>query len=69
MVEAGGADFDKKMGVFTKNDSIIVDENMQTNINGLYACGNVNGGLLQISKSVYEGTIAGLAASKYIQNM
>ena len=63
--EAGGADFAKKMGVFTKNDSIIVDENMQTNINGLYACGNVNGGLLQISKSVYEGALAGLAASKY----
>lgn len=65
--EAGGADFAKKMGVFTKNDSIIVDENMQTNIKGLYACGNVNGGLLQISKAVYEGAIAGLAASKYIR--
>ena len=67
--EAGGADFAKKMGVFTKNDSIIVDENMQTNIKGLYACGNVNGGLLQISKSVYEGTVAGISASKYIQNI
>lgn len=65
--EAGGADFAKKMGVFTNNDSIIVDENMQTNIKGLYSCGNVNGGLLQISKAVYEGAIAGLAASKYIR--
>ena len=63
--EAGGTDFAKKLGVVLDKDSIVVDENMQTNVEGLFACGNVTGGLLQISKSIYEGTVAGLAAAKY----
>ena len=49
-------------------DNIIVDENMQTNISGLFSCGNINGGLLQVCKATYEGAIAGLSASKYIKN-
>ena len=48
-----------------KGDSIIVDENMATNIPGLFSCGNSTGGLLQISKAVYEGAVAGLSASKF----
>ncbi len=62
--EASGADFAKKLGVILKSDGIVVDENMQTNIEGLFSCGNTNGGLLQVNKAVYEGMIAGLAASK-----
>ena len=42
---------------------------METNIKGLYACGDCTGGLLQISKAVHEGTVAGLQAIKYIKNM
>ena len=53
--EAGGSDFAKKMGVILDGDNIKVDENMMTNIEGLYSCGNVNGGLLQVCKAVYEG--------------
>lgn len=40
---------------------------MQTNIPGIYACGDCTGGLLQISKAVYEGTIAGLEVIKYVK--
>lgn len=65
--EAGGTDFAKKMGVMLNGDSIIVDENMKTNINGLYSCGNVAGGLLQVCKSTYEGAKAGLAAVQYVK--
>ena len=65
--EAGGADFAKKIGVLTNNDSIVVDEKMQTNVKGLFACGNANGGLLQVSKAVYEGAVAGLSASNYLK--
>ena len=68
MGEAGGVDFAKKMGVILKGDSVRVDENMQTNIDGLYSCGNVVGGLLQICKATYEGAIAGLSAIKYAKN-
>lgn len=65
--EAGGADFAKKIGVITNNDNIVVDDKMQTNVKGLLACGNTNGGLLQVSKAVYEGAIAGLTASNYLK--
>ena len=66
--EAGGSDFAKKMGVITKGDSISVDENMATNIEGLYSCGNVVGGLLQVCKAVYEGAEAGLSVVKYLKS-
>ena len=66
--EAGGTDIARKMGVITNGDNIVVDENMQTNIEGLYSCGNSNGGLLQICKAVYEGAVAGLSAVNYIKN-
>ena len=64
---AGSGEFAKKLGIITKNDKIIVDENMQTNIKGIYACGDCTGGLLQISKSVYDGTKAGLEVIKYLR--
>ena len=65
--EAGASNFAKKMGVMLDGDSIIVDKNMQTNLEGLYACGNATGGLLQICKAVYEGAKAGLSAVQYIK--
>lgn len=40
---------------------------METNIKGLYACGDCTGGLLQIAKAVHEGTIAGIQAIQYIK--
>ena len=64
---AGSSEFAKKLGIITKNDKIIVDENMKTNIKGIYACGDCTGGLLQISKAVYEGTKAGLEVIKYLR--
>lgn len=64
---AGGNEFAKKLGIITKKDRIVVNENMETNIPGIYACGDCVGGLLQISKSVYEGTKAGLQAIQYIR--
>ena len=40
------------------------NENMETTVPNLFACGDCTGGLLQITKSVYEGTKAGLAVLK-----
>ena len=65
--EAGSSSFAKKLGIMLNKDSIIVDENMQTNIEGLYSCGNSTGGLLQVCKAVYEGAVAGLSAVNYIK--
>lgn len=60
-------DFAKKLGIITNKESIKVNEKMQTNIPGIYACGDCTGGLLQISKAVYEGTVAGLQVIKYVK--
>lgn len=65
---AGGADFAKKLGIALDGDSIKVAEDMSTNAPGVYSCGNVTGGLLQVSKAVYEGAVAGLSAVKYIKS-
>ena len=51
-----------------QKNSIIVNEKMETNIPGIYACGDCTGGLLQISKAVYQGTVAGLEIGKYLKN-
>ncbi|MCR5609802.1 MAG: NAD(P)/FAD-dependent oxidoreductase [Lachnospiraceae bacterium] len=64
---AGASDFAKKMGIMTNNDNIKVNEHMETNIKGVYACGNITGGLLQVNKAVYEGAVAGLSAANYIK--
>lgn len=61
---AGSVDLARKLGVETKGSAIVVDENRQTNIPGLYAAGDCTGGLLQISKSVSDGAIAGTAVIK-----
>lgn len=66
--EAGANDFAKTLGIMTEKENILVDENMRTNVSGIYACGNITGGLQQVSKAVYEGTIAGLSAVKYIKS-
>lgn len=65
--EAGAADFAKKLGLILKGDSIQVNEKMETNIPGLFSCGNSNGGLLQVCKAVYEGAAAGLSAVDFLR--
>ncbi len=55
---AGTLDFAKKLGIITDKNKIVVDNNMRTNINNIYACGDCTGGILQISKATYEGMIA-----------
>ena len=65
---AGSSEFAKKLGIITQKDKIVVNENMETNIKGIYACGDCTGGLLQVSKAVYEGAKAGLEVIKYVRN-
>ena len=61
---AGSSEFAKKLGIITQKDKIVVNENMETNAKGIYACGDCTGGLLQVSKAVYEGAKAGLEVIK-----
>ncbi|WP_311370445.1 NAD(P)/FAD-dependent oxidoreductase [Anaerococcus hydrogenalis] len=48
-----------------ENGHIKVDSNMQTNIKGLFACGDIVGRPYQINKAVGQGQIAGLNAASY----
>ena len=57
---ATSTDFAKKLGAMIEYNYIVVNEKMETTVPNIYACGDCTGGLLQISKSVYEGTVAGL---------
>lgn len=57
---ASSSDLARKIGAVVQNENIRVDENMQTTVEGLYACGDCTGGLLQINKAVYEGAKAAL---------
>lgn len=66
---AGSSDFAKKLGIITKNGNIVVNEKMETNVKGIYGCGDCTGGLLQISKAVYEGTKAGMQVIQYIREI
>ncbi len=65
---AGGGDFAKKLGIISNNDKLIVNENMETNVKGIFACGDLTGGLLQVSKAVYEGAKAGIQAANYLKS-
>ena len=66
---ANATDFGKKLGLNIQQNNIIVDNQMQTNMPGIFACGDCTGGLLQISKAVYEGTKAGLSVIDYLRKI
>lgn len=64
MGTASSSDLARKIGARIENNNIVVKENMETTVPSLFACGDCTGGLLQISKAVYEGAKAGLAVLK-----
>ena len=66
---AGSIEFAKKLGAKTENNNIWVNDEMQTSIENVYACGDCTGGILQISKAVYEGTKTGLAIINKLRKM
>ena len=66
---AGSTDLAKKIGAQTEANKIIVDEKGATSIPGVFAAGDCTGGLLQISKAVYEGTFVGTEVIKHIRKL
>ena len=64
---ASTSDLALKVGAITKDGKIEVNENMETNISGLYACGDATRGTMQIAKAVYEGMISGLEVIKFLK--
>ena len=66
---AGSADFARKIGAEVDGPRIVVDQNCKTTLDGLYATGDCNGGLLQVAKAVDDGAKAGTHAVKYIRSL
>ena len=66
---ASSVDFARKLGAEIDSNKLVVNELMQSNLPGLYACGDAVKGTPQIAKAVYEGMVAGMDASKYVRNL
>ena len=64
---AGSTDLARKMGIETNGNNIVTIENGATNIPGIFAAGDCTGGLLQISKAVYDGAKAGISAVNFLR--
>ncbi|MBP3635344.1 MAG: FAD-dependent oxidoreductase [Bacilli bacterium] len=60
-------DFIKSLNIETKNNYIITDDEMRTNINGIYASGDiVYKKVYQIINAASEGALAALSIIKYL---
>ncbi|MBQ1867111.1 NAD(P)/FAD-dependent oxidoreductase [Selenomonas ruminis] len=64
---AGSTELARKLGVMLEGNAIKIDEQMATNIPGIFAAGDCTGGLRQVAKAVYQGAEAGLAAVRYLR--
>lgn len=53
-------------GLKTDKNHVIVNRNMETNISGLFACGDVTGAPYQYIKAAGEGNTAALSAVNYL---
>lgn len=63
-------DFLKKLDLKMENNYLIVDKNMKTNINGIYACGDViKKEAYQISTAVGEGAIAAISVINELKRL
>ncbi len=61
--------FSRHLGLATdKLNYLVVNEDYMTNIPGIFAGGDVIGGLLQVSKAVADGAIAANKIKEYLKN-
>ncbi len=65
---ASSIDFARKLGVLTQDGSILVNSDMQTNIDGLFAAGDCTGGFKQIATAVGQGALAGRRIIEFVRN-
>ena len=64
---ASSTDLAKKLGAIVENNIILVNRKMETNVQGLYACGDCIGAPYQIAKAVNEGMLAGIEVISYLK--
>jgi thioredoxin reductase (NADPH) len=61
-------DFASQLGVIVEKNSIVVDDSFQTNVEGLFAAGDIIGGKLQIAKAVYDGMQVSDSIYRFLKN-
>lgn len=66
---ANAVSFAKHLGLVTDEQNNIVVKDYQTNIKGIFAGGDVIGGLLQVSKAVGDGACAAIEIKKYLTSL
>ena len=64
---AGSTDLARKIGIEVSDNKIIVNEDMQTNIECIFAAGDCRGGVMQVSKAVADGAKAAFAMIKFLK--
>ncbi|MCL1811528.1 MAG: NAD(P)/FAD-dependent oxidoreductase [Methanomassiliicoccaceae archaeon] len=72
-IELGGrssSDLAMDLGVMPEaDDSIKINNNCETSVEGVFACGDITGGPWQLAKAVGEGAVAGLGAAGRAKDM
>lgn len=58
-----------KLGVITEHTNILVNDLMETNIEGLFAGGDCIGGKLQIPKAIYDGLKISSGVNTYLRKV
>jgi thioredoxin reductase (NADPH) len=66
---ASSLDFARKLGILVDENSVVVDKNQQTNLDGLFAAGDCTGGFKQISTAVGQGALAGKKIIEYVRSL
>jgi len=67
MGTASATDFAKSLGALTEGINLIVNENLMTTVDGIFAAGDCIGGFWQVSKSVSDGANASRHIIKYLK--
>lgn len=65
---ASSTDFARKLGILIQGNSIITDNNQQTNLEGVFAAGDCTGGFRQIATAVGQGALAGRRIIEYLRS-
>ena len=59
----------KHLGLMLNKEDLVVDNNYMTNIPGIFAAGDVIGGMLQVVKAASDGARAAEAINKYLRGL
>jgi thioredoxin reductase (NADPH) len=66
---ASSIDFARKLGILADGNTVVTDQNQQTNLEGLFAAGDCASSFKQISVAVGQGALAGKAIADYVKGL